>query len=98
MSVVRRRRVQLRVEWQLRDLWVGAYWKRTKWWGGFRHPDDEVRLARGESVSAVQERDAHHCFDLWVCLLPCVPIHLVIETCPASDLCVAPSCTAKVAA
>jgi hypothetical protein len=36
-----------RVEWKLRDMWVGLYWATEG-----------------------------HCLDAWVCLLPCVPIHV----------------------
>lgn len=55
---------KIRIEFKLEDLWVGAFWK-SKW---------QMCLPVGDSPSRSEyERSS---FDLWICLIPCVPIHL----------------------
>lgn len=39
------------IEWKPQDLWVGAFWRKTKF-------------------------DRHTGYDIWVCLIPCLPIHV----------------------
>jgi len=53
--------VRVRLEWQPRDLWIGAYWER--------------RWARPED-GPPQDRQRYRVYDLWVCALPCLPLHL----------------------
>lgn len=50
---------RIKLEFKIQDFWVGVFWKST-WNIGY------------ESCSGPQERVT---FDIWLCLVPCVPIH-----------------------
>ncbi len=39
------------VEWKPQDLWIGAFWKRTRF-------------------------DGFSGYSLWLCVLPCIPLHI----------------------
>lgn len=49
-------------EWKLEDLWIGVFWKRT---------EDVVATGPPKCALPIYDR-----LDIWICLLPCVPIHL----------------------
>jgi len=49
--------MKVSVQWEPRDLWVGAYWDVTINSGEFGYYDGRW-------------------FDVWLCLVPCVPIHV----------------------
>ena len=70
--------MKVRLEWQRRDCWVGWFWKVS-------HP----MMVAHQKVEAEEGRAIHYWspiaglsgepmtqYDLWVCLIPCVPIHL----------------------
>ena len=50
------RNIELRIKFEPRDLWVGAYWNYA------------------ESIESAYKR-----LDLFICLLPTLPIHLRFE-------------------
>ncbi len=50
--------VRIRLKFEPRDLWIGAFWRRTK----FYRMDPPV----------VTQHSWH--YELFVCLLPCLPI------------------------
>ena len=51
-----------RLYWEPRDIWVGVYWNVSR--GPFGCYE-----ARRPVVYSQR-------FDVWVCLIPCVPLHL----------------------
>lgn len=53
--------MRVRLEFKPQDLWVGAFWKVG---GETRH-----------YVAGTPEYRVRRQVDLWVCLLPCLPIH-----------------------
>jgi hypothetical protein len=55
----------VRIEFKLADMWVGVFWKRTT--------ETSVEVAGGEAQIMTRPR-----IDVWICLLPCVPLHLLI--------------------
>ncbi len=61
--------MKIRLELKPEDLWVGAFWRRT-----------DLRGCSGViEYSAFDPNTRRHLdvqYDLWVCLLPCLPIHL----------------------
>jgi len=52
--------VRARVEFEPRDLWVGAYWNRSPAYAG---QDAKAMYLRWE-------------YDLYVCLVPTLPLHV----------------------
>lgn len=66
-----RRRWFLRVEWKPADCWVGVFWKplydHSSMW-----PQGTPTKAGGKGTSWRWVRTS---LDVWVCLLPMVPIH-----------------------
>lgn len=54
----------VRLEFKLADMWVGVFWKRTT--------EESVEVVDGESQIMSRPR-----VDVWVCLLPCLPLHFV---------------------
>lgn len=68
-------RWKITLEFKLEDLWVGAFWK-SLWSMGYEivYPECTKRFP-----SSHPDRDYYAertAFDLWVCLVPCFPIHL----------------------
>jgi hypothetical protein len=67
--------VRLRLEFEPRDLWIGAFWKREaireavplKGESMFGTPYDGVGFI-GRSVRVKT--------DIWICVVPCVALHL----------------------
>ena len=57
--------------WQ--DVWVGAYWKKKKahwsyWVDGPEGPEQRFQRC--------------YLWEMWICLMPCVPLHLEWTTFP----------------
>jgi hypothetical protein len=48
-------------EWEPRDLWIGVYWRGKR-----------LTVAETDCAKVVNVR----LYDLWVCLLPCLPLHV----------------------
>lgn len=72
VTAVTRRRV--RWERKLQDAWIGAYWQRDHWWGG--------------TIAALDDDGVPHlAFNLWICLVPFLPIHYESMTCPEPRSC-----------
>ena len=53
--------IRARFEWKLQDLWVGLFWKRGR---------DEW-FESGDAFFTCER------LDVWICVLPCVPLHIV---------------------
>jgi len=64
----------LTLEFKLQDFWMGVFWDRRQ--------ADFTSIARG--AQCIEE------LHIWICLIPCFPIHLIIgskyrETCEEWD-------------
>lgn len=67
---------------------MGAFWERQAWWGGSMEALDAATTNyRGDP-----DEYKHRRFDLWVCLIPMVPIHFESLWCPQPQECSADSC------
>jgi len=57
-----------RVEFKLQDFWIGVFWKRSesKW---IREED--------QNENAIWRSRKSDRIDAWICLMPCIPIHVV---------------------
>jgi hypothetical protein len=53
------------VEFEPHDAWMGVYWR------------DIVRLNYEDAMD--QRMVGHRELDLWICLIPCFPIHLMFQ-------------------
>jgi len=51
-------------EFNLRDMWIGVYWKKTYNYTGQTHP------------GATPKHRRHISTDIWICIIPCFPIHI----------------------
>lgn len=66
-------KVRARIEWKLADLWVGAFWKVDRNW----HETVRYDGPREDGTAvAFVTRNATVRVDVWVCLVPCLPLHL----------------------
>lgn len=85
------KRAKVRLEFKAADFWVGVFVKRKRWWGGFIPMDRASTSQDGsweiEGKPATHPDDAHSSVDVWVCLLPMLPIHYRRVTCPRDDEC-----------
>lgn len=59
------RRLTITLEWKVEDLWIGAFWRRSPTQVGHV-------LDRNGTLHAVIDHD----LDVWICFLPCFPIHI----------------------
>lgn len=64
--------MRVRLEWKLQDLWVGAYWTKKEISEESATYYDNVIKLPVKTDEYVWKRYTH---DLWVCVLPCLPIH-----------------------
>jgi hypothetical protein len=53
--------VKIRVEFRKEDLWIGVFWRLDEWY---------------ETETPEEGRFEKRKWDMWICLVPCVPIHL----------------------
>lgn len=72
--------ITFRLEFEPRDLWIGVHWKYrplayeaggVKLSASDRATYDQAAAGIGKASSLPRPR-----FDLWLCLLPCVPLHV----------------------
>lgn len=60
------RTTQVRLEFKIEDLWIGAFWRRST----------ENRIEVDEdSSTAVQVKMPR--LDVWICFFPCLPLHFI---------------------
>ena len=59
--------MKARIEFKLEDFWIGAFWKQTTVVRYDKAPDGYT----GNRV------------DVWICVVPCFPLHLIWERWPA---------------
>ena len=50
------------LEFKLEDFWVGVFWRRDSGYG---------------ALDGYGSRIAYKQFDIWICLIPCFPLHLI---------------------
>jgi hypothetical protein len=62
---MRLRPLKAKFEFKLQDLWIGVFWKKGT--DRCSYYDDKNR----RPVSLAPER-----LDIWICLIPCLPLHL----------------------
>jgi hypothetical protein len=76
--------MRLSVEWEPRHLWVGVYWDvrhvrlgptwtMSAWGDTGRDVIEQMVRDSGLQTDAETRLELH----VWVCLVPCVPLHLV---------------------
>ena len=53
--------VKFRFEFKLQDLWLGVFWKRS---------EEQYFVEAKKFFTATR-------VDIWICLLPCFPLHIV---------------------
>lgn len=61
--------MKIRLEWQPRDLWIGAYWAIKKEHGVY------TMGTPGDRETVAVRQDYLH---VWVCLFPCLPVHFKV--------------------
>lgn len=59
-------KIKARIERKWADLWIGAYFRRSR---PSYIPDDQ-----GDKWESIE----YERLDIWVCLIPCFPIHFLI--------------------
>jgi hypothetical protein len=69
-------RLHARLEFKLADLWVGAYFQSS-----WEYPSDLIsanhaRIMLNMGVAEPADLGMTRRIDIWVCLAPCLPIHL----------------------
>lgn len=57
--------MRVRVEFKLADMWVGVFWRKSR-----------ERWAEGPEA-AWPDLLEHDRVDVWICLVPCFPLHVV---------------------
>ncbi len=62
---------RVKLEWKLADMWVGIFWKTS----------NDV-IPQGAPTYALPVYDR---LDVWVCLIPCVPIHATVCHLPKTE-------------
>ena len=58
---------KVKFEFCLRDLWVGAFWRRT----------EEHWVSQAADGKIPVHQDSR--LDIWVCLVPCFPLHVRVR-------------------
>jgi len=59
--------MKIRLEFKLQDFWVGIFWKNT------------VTQTKELVYSSVNKGNVYlveNILDIWICLIPCLPIHI----------------------
>lgn len=69
-----RRRWFLRVEWKPQDCWVGVFWKPL--YDHWSYWPEGTPARRPSDPKYPNRRWVRTNLDIWICLLPMVPIHL----------------------
>ena len=59
--------MRARVEFKLADMWIGVFWRKSLLVWACSVGDDPESCA-------LLEADR---IDVWICLIPCVPLHVV---------------------
>lgn len=57
---------KMRLEFKREDMWIGLFWRRTRELVPDYHP----------TGAAPMFREVTHTLDVWVCLIPCFPLHI----------------------
>ena len=58
-----KRHWRLRIDFKIKDFWIGIFWRRRK--------EECLFHVLRDGCPAVT-----YAFDLWICLFPCLPIHI----------------------
>jgi hypothetical protein len=59
-------RIFFRLEWKLADLWIGAFYRTERGSRFHWNPDTGDVSSKPDQILRL---------DLWICLLPCLPVH-----------------------
>lgn len=59
--------MKVEVEFKLQDFWIGVFWKMTE-----RDSKELVYSQKHNGNIYVPEKF----LDIWICLIPCLPIHI----------------------
>lgn len=73
--------MKIRIEFKLEDLWIGAFWKRTLT-RQVCHCGDYMDTHSCLSGHLPVQMDYPDELDIWICLIPCFPIHISLEVNP----------------
>lgn len=73
--------MRCRFEFKLADCWIGAFWKRTETRQVCHCGDymDTHNGYEGHPATVMLQPDL---LDVWICLIPCFPLHLMLEVNP----------------
>ena len=55
-----------RFEFKLEDMWIGVFWKRSR--------EQFIPNDQGDKWESLERERV----DVWICLIPCVPLHVVL--------------------
>lgn len=56
--------MKIRIEFKLQDMWIGVFWKKDYTIEQYAHlPEGCKYVSRN--------------LDVWICLIPCFPIHII---------------------
>lgn len=67
-------KVTISIEFKIEDLWMGVFWHKTPEQIG--HVQSVVFMRPGERPTGGITPVFANNLDVWICLLPCLPIHI----------------------
>jgi hypothetical protein len=67
--------MRIRLEFKLADFWIGVFWKVTKT-EPVCHCGDLMTQHSMLSGHDAVEMPQPDLLDIWICILPCLPIHV----------------------
>ena len=65
--------MRIRLEFKLPDMWIGIFWKKNLGPDGYRWKLVDMNTPTCEEKYETM-------WDLWICLVPCLPIHISWST------------------
>lgn len=72
---------KVRLEFKPQDMWIGVFWRRTETRQVCHCGDymDQHSAFYGHNAVMMIQPDL---LDIWICFVPCFPIHLMLEVNP----------------
>ena len=68
--------MRITIEFKLQDLWVGVYWNREV--RKVVQLSKDIHAQSPEASKEYEKLFTHWCIDIYICLLPCFPIHIFL--------------------
>jgi len=69
--------MKIKLEFKLQDMWIGLFWETILLM-------DDVKMSgiNSDNLFIVDEKNSKFSekIDLWICLIPCFPIHITWRT------------------